>query len=184
MGPAKAVLTLLFMLTLGAGLVAGMLVARPPAAPAAATTRPAPPRTALGAELGLTPEQNAQMHDIWEGVRDQVDACFLRAQEAQQRRDAALVALLTDQQKAAFARSQQEYADAVAALKAERDAAFQQAVKRTEQILDESQRKRYRQILDARLGQDAAAAAAPPDWIAPRPPTSRPGGAPAHPGKE
>jgi hypothetical protein len=181
MGPAKAVLTLLFMLTLGAGLVAGMLVARPPAAPATAP-RPAPPRTALGGELGLTPEQNGKMHEIWEGVRDQVDACFLRAQEAQQRRDTALLALLTDQQKAAFARSQQEYADAVAALKAERDAAFQQAVKRTEQILDDTQRKRYRQILDSRLGQGAANA--PPDWIAPRAATSRPADGPEHRGKD
>jgi Skp family chaperone for outer membrane proteins len=168
MASAKVVLTLFFVLTLGAGLVAGMLVARPPMARAAATTatRPAA-RTPLGAELGLTADQSARMHDIWEGVRDEVDACFRRAQEAQQRRDAALVALLTEQQKAALAQAQQDYTDTVKALKSQRDAAFQQAVQRTEQILNDSQRKRYRQILDSRLSQEAANPS--PDWIAPQP---------------
>jgi Skp family chaperone for outer membrane proteins len=115
------------------------------------------------------------MHDIWEGVRDEVDACFRRAQEAQQRRDAALVALLTEQQKAALAQAQQDYTDTVKALKSQRDAAFQQAVQRTEQILNDSQRKRYRQILDSRLSQEAANPS--PDWIAPQLATSRPANA-------
>lgn len=173
MASAKIVLTLLFMLTLGAGLVAGMLVARAPIAQAAAatTTRPAA-RTPLAAELGLTADQSARMHDIWEGVRDEVDACFRKAQEAQQRRDAALVALLSDPQKVVLAQAQQDYNDTVQALKSQRDAAFQHAVGRTEQILNQSQRKRYRQILDSRLNQEAAKPS--PDWIAPQPPTSKP----------
>jgi Skp family chaperone for outer membrane proteins len=181
MASAKVVLTLFFVLTLGAGLVAGMLVARPPMArAAAAATRPTA-RTPLGAELGLSADQSLRMHDIWEGVRDEVDACFRRAQEAQQRRDAALVALLSEQQKAVLAQAQQDYTDTVKALKSQRDAAFQQAVQRTEQILNDSQRKRYRQILDSRLGQEAANPS--PDWIAPQLATSRPANA-AHQGKE
>jgi hypothetical protein len=176
MGRTKIVLTLTFLLTLGAGLVAGLLVARWPAEAAAATTmRTDPSRTALGAELGLTREQTVQMHDIWEGVRDKVDACFVRAHDIQERRDRALVALLSEEQRAKYARAQAEYADAIVALKAERDAMFQDGVKRTEQILNESQRRRYRQILDARLVQDAANA--PPDWIAPQPPATRPAAA-------
>ena len=169
MASAKLVLTLMFTLTLGAGLVTGMLVTRAPLASAA--TRPIA-RTPLSAELGLTPDQAARMHDIWEGVRDQVDDCFHRAQQAQQRRDAALLALLTPDQKAAFAKSQQEYTDTVNALRTERDTAFQQAVSRTEQILTPAQRSRYRQILDARLNQESAT----PDWISP--PATQP--APAH----
>jgi hypothetical protein len=165
MASVKVVLVLLFVLTLGAGLVTGMIVARPPVASGAA--RPLA-RTPLGAELGLTPDQAARMHDIWEGVRDEVDDCFRRAQQAQQRRDADLVALLTDEQKAAFGKSQQEYTDAVNTLKTQRDTAFQRAVQRTEQILNPSQRARYRQILDARLTQ----ASATPDWIAD--PTTQP----------
>lgn len=161
MASAKVVLTLFFMLTLGAGLVAGLLVARPLVVQGAAT-RPVA-RTPLGAELGLTPEQSARMHDIWEGVRDEVDGCFRRAQEAQQRRDAALVALLTDEQKVAFARAQEEYGSAVKLLKAQRDAAFAEAVRRTEAMLDASQRKRYREILQSRLGQDSGKGT--PDWM-------------------
>ena len=168
MGRTKVILTLLFMLALGAGLVAGMLIARPPAIRSA----PAVARTPLGTELGLTTEQNARMHDIWESVRDKVDACFLRAQEIQERRDGALVALLTPEQKTAFARVQKEHGDALAALKTERDAIFQEAVKRTELILNESQRKRYRQILDNRVSQGVAST--PPDWLLPGPPTTIP----------
>jgi hypothetical protein len=172
MASAKVVLTLLFMLTLGAGVVAGMLVARPRLAPDTTANAPIHPvaRTPLGAELGLTPDQSAHMHDIWEAARDDVDACFRRAQDAQQRRDAAFLALLTDQQKAAFAQAQLDYADTVKSLKAQRDAAFQQAVQRTEQILTQPQRNRYRQILNSRLGQEATNP--PPDWISPRPTTS------------
>jgi hypothetical protein len=167
MARAKVVLTLLFLLTLGAGLVAGMLIASPPATTATAA---AALRTPLGAELGLTPEQNAQMHAIWEGVRDKVDACFLRAQDLQKRRDDVLLKLLTPQQQAQYAAAQQDYADALAKLKTERDGLFQGAVTQTEQILNEGQRKRYRQILYTRVGRDAANA--PPDWIAPAPTTS------------
>ena len=165
---AKIVLTLLFLLTLGAGLVAGLLIARWPAV-AGSTDAPATsagPRTPLGAELGLTSEQTAQMHMIWEGVRDKVDACYVRAQELQRRRDATLMALLTDPQRAQFAVAQEEYSTELARLKADRDALFQDAVKRTERVLDEPQRARYRQILYARLGQDAGGNA-PPDWLAP-----------------
>jgi len=165
----KIVLTLFFMLTLGAGGVVGMLAMR--SSSAAATIRSGLPQTTLGTELGLTREQTEQMHDIWEGVRDKVDACFLRARDIQEKRDRALVALLSDEQRAKYAKSQREYADAIAALKTERDAMFQEGVKRTEQILNGSQRQKYRQILDARLIQDAANA--PPDWVAPAP-TTRP----------
>ena len=167
MASAKIVLTLLFVLTLGAGLVAGMLVAHAPMAQAAGATNRSTARTPLGAELGLTADQSARMHDIWEGVRDEVDACFRRAQEAQQRRDAALLALLTAEQKSALAQAQQDYGDTVKGLKAQRDVAFGRAVQRTEQILTDSQRKRYRQILDSRLSQEAANPS--PDWIAPQP---------------
>ena len=119
MASAKVVLTLLFTLTLGAGLVTGMLFARAPLA--SATTRPLA-RTPLSAELGLTSDQASRMHDIWEGVRDQVDDCFHRAQQAQQRRDAALLSLLTPDQKAAFAKSLQDYTDTVNTLKTDRGA--------------------------------------------------------------
>src|SRR5438270_3951078 len=131
MGKAWIILTALFVLTLSSGVVAGMFVSRRPVTPSVAPgagTRAAP-RTPLAAELDLSPAQSEQMRAVWEGVRDRVDDCFLRAQAAQRQRDAAIVALLTDEQKAKLAASQQEYDNAIAALKAERDAVFQDAVK-------------------------------------------------------
>ena len=170
MGKAKLILTLMFALTLSSGLVAGMLVSRLPLAGAA---REVAPRTPLAEELGLTKEQSEKMRDIWEGVRSKVDGCFGQAQELQKRRDDALLALLTEEQKAKFAKTQQECGDALASLKIERDGVFQEAVKRTEQILSEPQKQRYREILKSRLGHGPPGG--PPDWIGPRPPTTLPG---------
>ena len=161
MGKSKFLLTALFVLTLGGGVVAGMLASRLPANIGTATTL----HTPLAEELRLTPNQSDKMRDIWEGVREKVDDCFVRAQQTQKRRDEALVALLTPEQKVTFAKTQQEYSDAFAVLKSERDAAFADAVKRTETILTEPQKLRYREILQKRLGHGPASG--PPDWIVP-----------------
>jgi hypothetical protein len=163
----KLILATLFTLTLAAGLVGGMAISRLPSNRA---TRANPPQTALASQLGLTREQNEKMHDIWQEVRNRVDACFVRAQELQKRRDDRLLALLSEEQKARFAPVQKEYNDALGALKEERDALFQAAVKQTEQLLTESQRERYRQILHNRLGDESVNDS--PDWIAA--PTSKP----------
>src|SRR5258706_11461805 len=96
----KLILATLFTLTLAAGLVGGMVISRLPLSRA---TRANLPQTALASQLGLTREQNARMHDIWQEVRGKVDACFVRAQELQKRRDDRLVALLSEEQKARFA---------------------------------------------------------------------------------
>ena len=74
----------------------------------------------------------------------------------QKRRDATLLGLLTDEQRAKFATAQTAYADALATIKAERDQAFRSAVRQTEGLLDPAQRTRYREILQNRFGPDAA----------------------------
>src|SRR5438270_13874304 len=110
MGKARIILTALFVLTLSSGVVAGMFVSRWPTTPAVGPTAAvAAPRTPLAAELDLTPAQSEQMRAVWEGVRDKVDDCFVRAQAAQKQRDAAIVAVLTEEQKANLAPSQQQY---------------------------------------------------------------------------
>lgn len=172
MGKAKLILTLLFVLAVGTGVVAGMMVTRLPTAGAGVTTAPTP----LGQELGLTRDQSEKMRTIWEGTRGKVDECFVTAQTIQKKRDDALVALLTEEQKSRFAKIQQDYTDALAGLKNDRDAVFQDAVKQTEMILNADQQKRYREILKSRgLGHGPGA---PPDWIAPRAVTSQPSAAP------
>ena len=170
MGKTRLILTLLFALTLSSGVVAGMLVAKLPAS--TGETVATAPRTPLGEELGLSKEQSESMRLIWEDVRKKVDGCFIQAQDLQKRGDMALLALLTDEQKAKFAKIQKENGEALAALKADRDAMFQDAVKRTEQILSEPQKLRYREILQTRLGLGADSNG--PDWLGPQPPATQP----------
>jgi hypothetical protein len=167
MGKAKFALTAVFLLAVASGLVAGVLMGRLPVAGSVQAAA----RSPLAQELQLTTEQNEAMRQIWEGIRQDVDDCFLQAQTSQKARDEALFALLTDEQKVKFAKVQNDCARELASLKAQRDAAFQDAVLRTERILSESQRQRYRQILQARLGQDAGSG---PDWLQPQTPTTMP----------
>lgn len=168
MGKTRFLIMGLFVLALAAGLAAGLLLPRA----MALRTASAPRRTALAEELGLNDTQSAQMREIWEGVRDRVDACFLRAQQVQKQRDDAILSLLTPEQQARFDRAQREYASKLDGIKAEREAAFKEAVQRTEEVLSGPQKARYRQILASRLGPTAADAASPPDWIPASQPSS------------
>jgi DNA anti-recombination protein RmuC len=167
MGKARFILTMLFVLTLSSGVVAGILVSRWPAGQvggtgAPTTTAPAVMPSPLVAELELTPQQAEQMKVIWQAVQTKVDDCFLRAQSAQKQREEAIVALLTDEQKAKLAAAEKEYESSLARLKAEREKAFNDAVAKTKQMLSESQRQRYQEILQKRLGGHGA-----PDWMGP-----------------
>ena len=166
MGKTKLILTLVFVLTLSSGLVAGMLVSR---VPAQSTAVVAAPRSPLAEALKLSDEQNEKMRKIWEGVRNNVDGCFTDAQTIQKQRDDAVLALLTPEQKSKYAGYQQECADALNALRVKRDTMFQQAVAETKKILTDSQNNKYDEILQQRLGRGPAGA---PDWI-PQPPASQ-----------
>jgi hypothetical protein len=183
MGKTRFILTLLFVLTLSSGVVAGMLVNRWPAAttsggdagsethandgPGPATTASAP-RTPLGHELRLSDDQSSRMRTIWESARTKADSCYDRARDLQQRRDEAFFGLLTDEQKARYARIQEQYNKDVANLWAERETAFNDAVERTKAILDDPQKKRYDEILQSRLRRGGPGQG--PDMLGPPPP--------------
>ena len=172
MGKARLILMVLFVLTLSSGLVAGMLFSRFPPSKGVAVSR-----TPLAEELNLTPEQNEKMRVIWEGVRGRVDDCFVRAQDIQKKRDAALLALLTDEQKVKFAKLQQDCSESLAALKDDRNDAFSDAVKQTEKMLTETQRARYHEILQGRLHRGPhhdGPHGNGPDWLSPEFPGSQP----------
>jgi uncharacterized membrane protein len=160
---ARFLVIVMFVLALASGVVAGILATRLPAAGAADKVV----RTPLAEELRLSDEQTEHMRQIWEGVRGQVDECFVRAQEVQKHRDEALLALLSDEQKVKFVTVQQECNQKMTLLKSERDAAFGQAVRRTEQILSEPQKQRYQEILKSRLSQRPAGDG--PDWMMTQP---------------
>ncbi len=142
------VVMLMFALALGAGVVAGKLSSRLPAA------EPAPPsRGTLADVLHLTPDQQAKMAAVWEGVRDTSRNCIADAEKVQRDLDQARMAMLTDEQRKKY----QELSDAasgkIAEIDAKRKQAFKKAVEETNgHILDESQRKIYDQIIKDRVG--------------------------------
>src|SRR3954464_12412096 len=129
----------LTVLALGAGVAAGMLASRaaPPASSGNPTTAPATPidRTPLVQELNLSPAQRDKMREIWEGVRGDVHETFADAQRLQRQRDDALVALLSDEQKAQFEKISQDFKNQFDQLTHKRDKVFQSAVERTRQLL-------------------------------------------------
>ena len=145
---AGVLLIVVTVLALGAGLVAGLLASRLPSTPAPVAEE----RSPLVEELNLSPEQAKQMRQIWEGVRESVRGTFDDAQKLQKDRDAALIALLNDEQKARFEKISQDYAAQFTQLTQNREAMFQDAVARTNKILDERQRQKYAQILQRHAG--------------------------------
>jgi Spy/CpxP family protein refolding chaperone len=141
------ILVLMFALAAGAGAVAGKLTARLPAK-AEMKVRPG----TLSETLNLTPEQNAQMQQIWEKVRYTSRDCLSQAQQIQHEEETALQAMLTDEQKSRLLQIRQQTKDKVTALETERNTAFKDAVDHTLKILSPSQRPIYEQIIKDRIG--------------------------------
>ena len=137
----------LTVVALSAGVVAGVLASRMPGSQSA----PGAEQTPLAAELNLTPEQQAQMKEIWEGVRGRVHQSFEEAQKLQKQRDDALVAILNDQQKAEFEKISKNFADRFDQIASGRDRSFQEAVEKTKKLLNDEQRKKYDEILKNRV---------------------------------
>lgn len=144
----ELLLIALTVLALGAGVAAGLLASRLPAA--AVEAPPIADATPLAAELHLTSSQQDQMREIWEAVRDEIRTSFERAQRLHRQRDQALLQILTDEQKAQFEAISREYADRFSEISSDRDQVFQSAVERTKMLLSAEQRERYDHILRSR----------------------------------
>lgn len=146
----ELLLIVLTVLALGAGVAAGLLAARLPAA----NTNPITPQSAditpLVAELQLTPAQRDQMRTIWERVRGDIHDSFDRAQRLQKQRDEAIFTILTEEQKSRFQVIAREYADRFTELTQNRDKTFQTAVDQTKTLLNQDQQVKYDQLLKER----------------------------------
>ncbi|MEA2736196.1 MAG: hypothetical protein QOE14_2647 [Humisphaera sp.] len=158
-------------LAMSAGVVAGLLASRLPSAAgprsATTTTQPAVPPPAsfertLADELQLRSDQRDHMREIWEGVRGKVHATFDSAQNLQKERDEALVALLNDEQRVKFAKISKDYATRFDALTKLRDTTFEEAVKKTKEMLDPEQRSKYEEILRTHVRRGPPAGIPPP----------------------
>ncbi|HZN67535.1 MAG TPA: hypothetical protein VFB66_19760 [Tepidisphaeraceae bacterium] len=150
-----ALLLFAFAMALAAGVTGGLLLARLPAGDVRTPSATGAAASPLAAELGLSAKQAEEMKAIWEGVRDTARECSDDARRLQRSRDDALVALLTDEQKEKFEKVSKDYAEQFDRLNDKRDQAFREAVKRTKQVLDEGQWRKYERILRGRVGPDA-----------------------------
>jgi Spy/CpxP family protein refolding chaperone len=139
-----------------------------------------PPHSPLPELLQLTPEQEAKMDSIWEGLRD--SSKFREQRQAfQKQREEAVLAILTDEQKAKYDAVLKDYADKVAELGKAREAAFQGAIEKTKQILNTEQRKKYEEWLKT-IHDDRRQGGPPPAMKGPPPPPPEKNGASTAPG--
>ncbi|HET6251905.1 MAG TPA: hypothetical protein VFE47_29740 [Tepidisphaeraceae bacterium] len=152
-GRAKMIVVGVFVLTLGAGMAAGILASRLPHA-ADVTPTVNGGDSPLAKELDLTSEQSAKMQKIWEGVRDLSVESLKKSEAAKQKRDDAIRALIPADKVDEYNKVDRDYQDLVAAMKGRREAAFDRAVRDTEGMLNETQRKKYKEILEKRLGAE------------------------------
>ncbi len=146
MGKAKAIITVCFLSAFVAGLVIGMESRQKGALPP-------PPRPGghggwLTSALGLTPEQQEQMRQIWSDTvgrggpgRDD------RRRQLFRERDEAIAALIRPEDKPRYDEILKKHAEQMSAMEREWHRSFEAAVERTKEILTPEQRAKYEKLL-------------------------------------
>jgi len=132
-------------------------------------------RSWLPKELDLTPEQRAQMRQIWSepAPGSSMREHFERRRAIEQSRDEALRALLTEDQKVQHDRILQEYEQQRAKLGEERRKWVQERMERTKAILTEVQLKKFQELREMGRGRRPMRGGGTPPW-----PGGEPGGGP------
>ena len=158
---AKLVIGAVFALTLSSGVMTGMLVAKIPAGTTKSDQATSATHvTMLEQVLKLKPDQQQKMQKIWEGVRDDADSCYVKAQQLQKEQWEKMADILTAEQKVKFNALQSEYQKRFDELKAKRETEFTKAVRDTDAILSDDQRKQFHELIEKRLGET-------PPWLSP-----------------
>lgn len=147
-GKTKAIVAIGFAAALVGGGAAGLLASRY-VHPASTALMPA--EASLSTELQLTKEQQSQIRQIWEQVRDLNQNSYNDGEALNQWRNDQTVKLLNPAQLKEFQKVNSEYQDRYTAMTAKRQLAFDQAVAKTKQLLNNEQRKLYDQILAKRM---------------------------------
>jgi len=140
MTKVKAILIVSFLVTFAAGTATGLLVAH-------LDHRRGGPSW-LETELDLTSQQREQMHNIW----SEVMGSMMRQRSEQskalrQERDQAILALLTEDQRTRYDAILKDYARKDAEMSDQRKQAFEEAVKRTKEILTPEQAGKYEELM-------------------------------------
>jgi Spy/CpxP family protein refolding chaperone len=169
----KILVMVVFVLTLGAGVVAGLLAARLPTSPPKSDSSGG--GSPLETELSLTPDQREKMKAIWIGVQSITQESLEQSLKAENERDRGIDALIPADRIDAYNTIKRNYAETNAKLKGRRDAAFDKAVAETkEKILTPAQREKYEKILKKRLGTEVGGSHDPltkPEAVGQAPPS-------------
>ena len=159
----KAILVVSFILTFAAGTAAGLLIAY--------VSHPRPGHSRLESVLNLNAEQKEQMDGIWSEVRD---AMVKQRNVLRQDRDKAIIALLTDDQRSRYDAILKKYSRKVA----EMPNPFEEAIKRTKEILTPEQAAKYDEWMEKQrergFGPPHGGRRGPPPDGPPGPPSGPP----------
>ncbi len=123
MNRVKTILTMAFILAMGAGVAVGMLSARLP--------QSHQPRSWLGDELNLSPDQREQMRTIWQDASKIRGRDWERRRALDKERNEAIYNLLTEEQKAKHDEINRQFAQKLQEQQQQRQAAIQDAIERT-----------------------------------------------------
>ncbi len=170
---SRVVLSIAAVLVLSAGLVVGRLL----------PTRPGPAgghgggggRGWFNDALDLTPEQRKQMDGIWADTKQQIARTWDRRHDLDRKREAAVRALLTPAQVAAYDKAWADYHAGRTALDQERDRLVHDADDRSQLLLTDSQKARWK-AMSKDMHDHHGGPGGPPSGPPPGPPPPPPSG--------
>ena len=151
-GKIKLIFVVGFLVAFAAGLMVGMVGGRATAAPSAAIHVG---HSWLGEELDLTSQQQDQIHKIWADVTRDGPGGGQRWGQMDKQRDQEVRALLTPEQLPGYDQILRAHHERVDAIRAEtRKAPYEEAERRTREILTDSQRLKFDEITRKRHEHD------------------------------
>lgn len=133
-----------FIVAFSAGIMTG--VAWKTRAPGDRPDNHRDPQSWIAEQLSLTPEQQAQMKEIWSGFGGRREGWHKREQ-IRREKDEAIANLVRPEDMGAYDRILEAAKCKTDALDAEGKDTFQKAVEKTKGILNDEQRKKYEELL-------------------------------------
>jgi Spy/CpxP family protein refolding chaperone len=146
MSKLRIIVTVVFLLVFGAGIVVGMVQSRVTGIPHAGGSG----EGHIDQELGLSPAQAEKMKQIWSPMGDLRREHDEKMKRAAAARDERIKGLLSPDQVAAFEKVKGEYDATVEQLRAQRRQTVEGCIQQTRAILSPEQAEKYEQMLERR----------------------------------
>jgi Spy/CpxP family protein refolding chaperone len=134
------------ILVLCAGVVVGRLTMKMPVLAAQQNGEHGQGPSWIAQQLNLTTQQRAEMDAIWADTRQRMDQSGEKRRDLDRKRDADIQSLLSDSQKAAFQKITADFRAQRTAMDKERGMLIADAEKRSRDLLDETQQKKWDEL--------------------------------------